>query len=169
MQKYISLFFSVLLFLTACQSEKQPKGVLNEKDMVSLLLDIHLTDGTVYQVPQVPDSMYKYSSQKYVALFKRHHTTDAAYKTSLKYYSKQPERIQAMYSKLETIIKAKVDSLNKVTAADAAKAAKAASAKAVAAAKLKADSVRAAKPPIHTSEPLTPKLPFKKRALKKIN
>lgn len=122
MQKYISLFFSVLLFLTACQSEKQPKGVLNEKDMVSLLLDIHLTDGTVYQVPQVPDSLYKYSSQKYVALFKRHHTTDAAYKTSLKYYSKQPERILAIYSKIETIIKAKVDSLNKVTAAEAAKA-----------------------------------------------
>lgn len=122
MQKYISLFFSVLLFLTACQSEKQPNGVLNEKDMVSLLLDIHLTDGTVYQVPQVPDSLYKYSSQKYVALFKRHHTTDAAYKTSLKYYSKQPERILAIYSKIETIIKAKVDSLNKVTAAEAAKA-----------------------------------------------
>lgn len=122
MQKYISLFFSVLLFLTACQSEKQPKGVLNEQDMVSLLLDIHLTDGSVYQVPQVPDSLYKYSSQKYVALFKRHHTTDAVYKTSLKYYTKQPERIQAMYSKLETIIKAKVDSLNKVTAAEAAKA-----------------------------------------------
>jgi hypothetical protein len=123
MQKYITLFFSVLLFLTACQNQKQPKGVLNEKDMISLLLDIHITDGSVYQVPQVPDSLYKYSSQKYVALFKRHHTTDAVYKTSLKYYSKQPERIQAMYSKLEAIIKAKVDSLNKVTAAEAAKAA----------------------------------------------
>ncbi|MFA6245737.1 MAG: DUF4296 domain-containing protein [Mucilaginibacter sp.] len=122
MQKYISLFFSVLLFLTACQSEDRPKGVLNEKDMISLLLDIHLTDGSVYQVPQVPDSLYKYSSQKYVALFKRHHTTDAVYKTSLKYYSTQPEKIQDIYSKIEAIIKAKVDSLNKVTAAEAAKA-----------------------------------------------
>lgn len=122
MQKYISLFFSVLLFLTACQSNELPKGVLKEKDMINLLIDLHITDGAVYQVPQVPDSMYKYSSAKYVALFKRHHTTDAAYKTSLKYYSKQPETIQAMYDKIETIIKAKVDSLNKVTAA-AAKAA----------------------------------------------
>jgi len=122
MQKYISLFFSVLLFLTACQSEDRPKGVLNEKDMISLLLDIHLTDGSVYQVPQVPDSMYKYSIQKYVALFKRHHTTDAVYKKSLKYYSTQPEKIQDIYSKIEAIIKAKVDSLNKVTAAEAAKA-----------------------------------------------
>jgi hypothetical protein len=122
MQKYISLFFSVLLFLTACQSQEPPKGVLNENDMLNLLLDIHITDGSVYQVPQVPDSLYKYSSTKYVALFKRHHTTDAVYKTSLKYYSKQPEQIQAIYAKLETIIKAKVDSLNKVTAA-AAKAA----------------------------------------------
>ena len=122
MQKYISLFFSVLLFLTACQSEDLPKGVLKEKDMLNLLLDVHLTDGEVYQVPQVPDSLYKYSSAKYVALFKRHHTTDAVYKASLKYYTKQPERIQAMYNQLEVILKAKVDSLNKVTAAESAKA-----------------------------------------------
>lgn len=125
MQKYISLFFSVLLFLTACKSKELPKDVLNEKDMLNLMLDIHLTDGTVYQVPQVPDSLYKYSSAKFVALFKRHHTTDAVYKASLKYYSKQPEQIQAMYGQLETIIKAKIDSLNKVTAAEAAKASKA--------------------------------------------
>jgi hypothetical protein len=122
MQKYISLFFSVLLFLTACKSNKQPKDVLNEKDMLNLMLDIHITDGSVYQVPQVPDSLYKYSSAKYVALFKRHHTTDAVYKTSLKYYTTKPEQIQAMYGQLETIIKAKMDSLNKVTAAAAIKA-----------------------------------------------
>jgi hypothetical protein len=128
MQKYISLFFSVLLFLTACKSEEVPKGVLKEKDMMNLLVDLHITDGAVYQIPQVPDSMFKYSSAKYVALFKRHHTTDAAYKTSLKYYSKQPERIQAMYNKIEVIIKAKVDSINKVTAADAKAASKAAAA-----------------------------------------
>lgn len=125
MQKYISLFFSVLLFLTACQSNELPKGVLKEKDMINLLIDLHITDGAVYQVPQVPDSMYKYSSAKYVALFKRHHTTDAAYKTSLKYYSKQPETIQAMYDKIEIIIKAKVDSLNKANAAAAKAASKA--------------------------------------------
>jgi hypothetical protein len=123
MQKYISLFFSVLLFLTACKSKELPKDVLNEQEMISLMLDIHLTDGTVYQVPQVPDSLYKYSSAKFAALFKRHHTTDAVYKKSLKYYTKQPEKIQAMYTQLETLIKAKIDSLNKVSAAAAAKSA----------------------------------------------
>jgi hypothetical protein len=149
MQKYISLFFSVLLFLTACKSNELPKDVLNEKDMLNLMLDIHLTDGTVYQVPQVPDSLYKYSSAKFVALFKKHHTTDAVYKTSLKYYSKQPEKIQDMYNKLETIIKGKIDSLNKVTAAEAIKAA--AKAKPVVPTGHKSDSV--ARPTIAKPQP----------------
>jgi hypothetical protein len=52
MQKYISLFFSVLLFLTACKSNDVPDGIIKEKEMISLLTDVHLTDGAIYTVPQ---------------------------------------------------------------------------------------------------------------------
>jgi hypothetical protein len=116
MQKYISLFFSVLLFLTACNNEKPPKDVLDQKAMISLLTDVHLTDGTIYTVPQVPDSMYKYAHAKFVEVFKKHHTTDAVFKNSLKYYSKRPEQIQEIYTQVEASIKAKIDSVNKPAA-----------------------------------------------------
>jgi hypothetical protein len=113
MQKYISLFFSVLLFLSACSSDGPPKGILEEKAMIGLLTDIHLTDGTIYTVPQLPDSMYKYAHAKFAEVFKRHHTTDAVFKQSLKYYSKHPELIQDMYAQIEASVKAKIDSVNK--------------------------------------------------------
>jgi hypothetical protein len=113
MQKYISLFFSVLLYLTACQSSSVPDGVIKEQEMISLLTDIHITDGSIYTVPQMPDSLYKYGSAKYVAVFKKHHTTDAIFKKSLKYYTTQPEQLQDMYNKIDGILKAKIDSTNK--------------------------------------------------------
>ncbi|MCQ6956583.1 DUF4296 domain-containing protein [Mucilaginibacter aquariorum] len=112
MQKYISLFFSVLLYLTACKSNDVPNGIIEEKEMISLLTDVHITDGAIYSLPQIPDSLYKYGRDKYVAVFKKHHTTDDQFQKSLKYYTTQPDRLQEMYNKIDVIIKAKIDSIN---------------------------------------------------------
>jgi hypothetical protein len=112
MQKYISLFFSVLLYLTACKSNDVPDGIIKEKEMISLLTDVHITDGVIYTLPQVPDSLYKYGRDKYIAVFKKHHTTDDQFQKSLKYYSLHPDKLQEMYGKIDAIIKAKIDSVN---------------------------------------------------------
>ena len=116
MQKYITLFFSVLLYLAACKSETTPKGVITEPQMVNLLIDLHIVDGSIYTVPQVPDSLYKYASAKYVQLFKKHHTTAEVFKKSFKYYTSQPDKLQDMYTKVDVVIKAKIDSLNRANA-----------------------------------------------------
>jgi hypothetical protein len=114
MHKYIILFFSVLVFLTACRNEGPPVDVIKEPQMIKLLTDIHLVDGQLYAVQQTPDSLYKYGANKYIAVFKKHHTTDAAFKKSLKYYSTQPELIQAMYDTIQKKMQFKIDSLSKV-------------------------------------------------------
>ncbi|MFD0764848.1 DUF4296 domain-containing protein [Mucilaginibacter lutimaris] len=115
MQKYISLFFLGLICLTACESKEVPRDVIPEQQMISLLTDLHLTDGALYVVPQMPDSLYKYGRAKYDAVFKKHHTTDAEFKKSFKYYSTHPDQVQDMYVKIDAIIKAKIDSTNKAS------------------------------------------------------
>ncbi|MCO5934958.1 DUF4296 domain-containing protein [Mucilaginibacter sp. RB4R14] len=115
MQKYISLFFLGLICLTACKRNSVPNDIIQEQQMISLLTDIHLTDGAIYSAPQVPDSLYKYGRAKYDAVFKKHHTTDAEFKKSLKYYSVHPEQVQDMYNKIDAVIKAKIDSINKAS------------------------------------------------------
>jgi hypothetical protein len=113
MHKYIILFFLVSLFLASCGSNDTPEGILKKPQMLSLLTDIHILDGELYNVPQQSDSLYKYGTNKYKALFKRHHTTDAQFRKSLDFYSKQPEVIQEMYDSLAGIVQKKIDSLNK--------------------------------------------------------
>ncbi|MBK0381089.1 DUF4296 domain-containing protein [Mucilaginibacter segetis] len=115
MKKYIALFFSVSLFLVSCSDDKTPAGIINEQQMTSLLTDIHLIDGELYNISQTPDSLYKYGTPRYKALFKKYKVTDSIFKKSLEYYSRKPEVIQGMYDKISDNIKAKTDSLNKVS------------------------------------------------------
>jgi len=67
MRKYNSLFFSVLIFLVACGGDKIPKEIIGGDKMVQLLTEVHIIDGSMYNVMQVPDSLYKYGSGKYLA------------------------------------------------------------------------------------------------------
>ncbi|AMR33024.1 hypothetical protein A0256_17160 [Mucilaginibacter sp. PAMC 26640] len=113
MHKHIILFFSVLLFLTACGGDKTPDGIIPEPQMTSLLTDVHLADGALYTIPQVPDSLYKYGTAKYVAVFKKHRVTAQQFDKSFKYYTTQPEQLADIYNQIAANIKNKTDSLNK--------------------------------------------------------
>ncbi|MBD1392136.1 DUF4296 domain-containing protein [Mucilaginibacter glaciei] len=114
MPKYITLFFSVLLIIAGCSNDGPPPGVLPKENMINLLMDIHLVDGQLYAIPQQQDSIYKYGTARYQAVFKQYHTNDANFKKSLNYYAKQPEVIQAMYDAIQVKVKFKIDSLTKV-------------------------------------------------------
>lgn len=112
MQKYISLFFSVLLFAT-CKQEGPPPDTIEEKKMVRLLTDLHIADGELYTIAPVNDSLYKYGREKYVTLFKNYHVSEDQFKKSYRYYALQPEKIQAIYDGVSKALKAKLDSINK--------------------------------------------------------
>ena len=113
MHKYIILFFLGLLLSTACSDSSTPKDVLDKPQMLSLLTDVHIIDGELYNVAQQPDSLYKFGTNKYKAVFKKHHTNDAQFRKSLEYYTRQPEVIQDIYDTLTVIIQRKIDSTNK--------------------------------------------------------
>jgi hypothetical protein len=114
MRKYKILFFSVLLFLAACSGDKIPDNIIKPEQMTSLLLQIHLADGTLYTVTQIPDSLYKYGTARYQALFKKFDTDSLSFKRSYRYYSLHPELLTVMYDKITANLKQKVDSLTKL-------------------------------------------------------
>ncbi len=121
MRKHIILFFSALLLLFACKQGSAPKGIIDEDEMVHLLTDIHIIDGSLALEPGT-DSLYKFGTGRYVYLFKQYHTDSAQFKKSVKYYTTQPEEMMKMYDEINKLLQAKTDSLNKVIAAEALKA-----------------------------------------------
>jgi len=114
MRKHIILFFSALLLFTACKFDKTPAGVIKQDKMTNLLIAVHLVDGSIYNIDPNPDSLYKFGTARYAAMFKRFHTDSAQFNRSLKYYSKHPDQLQTMYTEIIKTLTKKQDSLNKV-------------------------------------------------------
>ena len=113
MHKYIALFFSVSLLLFSCNGDNTPKGIIKHKEMTSLLTEVHLVDGRMSGIFQAADSLTKYGSVRYDALFKRYHTDSVTFNKSLKYYASQPAEMAKMYDDILANLKFKTDSLNK--------------------------------------------------------
>ncbi len=118
MQKYIALFFSVSVCLFACNGNRPSGDILNPQRMTALLTDVHIVDGHMYSMIQNPDTLYKYGTGRYVALFKKHGTDSSQFINSLKYYASKPTQLLPIYDQVLANLKQKSDSLNKLQAAE---------------------------------------------------
>lgn len=114
MRKHIFLFFLALIFLTACNNGT-PKGIIERDRMVKLMIDVHIIDGTIYNLNEATsDTLYKYGSDKFNKLFKSYQTDSTQFKKSLEYYTQRPEIMSKMYVDIMATLQAKTDSLVKV-------------------------------------------------------
>jgi hypothetical protein len=84
--------------------------------MISLLTEVHIADGNMYSVKQEPDSLYKFGTGQFLALFKKYRTNSLQFKKSMKYYADRPTELDGMYTQVIQNLKKKTDSLNKVQA-----------------------------------------------------
>ena len=121
MHKYKILFFSLTLLLFACGGRSIPKDVIQPDRMTALLTEMHIADGSMYNVMQLPDSLYKYGTDRYLIVFKRFQTDSVQFKKSMRYYTSDPELLTKIYDQITTNLKQKSDSLNKVNQAQVAK------------------------------------------------
>jgi hypothetical protein len=114
MRKHNIWFFSALLFLVAC-SDNVPDGVIEQDKMANLLVDVHIVDGSLYNINNpVADSLYKYGINKYLKVFKDHKTDSTQFEKSIKYYALHQEKLEEMYAVINEKLKFKLDSINKV-------------------------------------------------------
>lgn len=141
MRKHLLLFFSALLFIVACSGNKRDGSIIDPDKMVLILTDIHLVDGSM-MIYGMSDSLYKYGTNRYSLIFKKHGIDSASFNKSLKYYSGEPDEIIKIYDSVDKLLTAKSDSISKVQAAKTKLEAKRNEAKAKAEQKRKADSLK---------------------------
>lgn len=115
MRKHNILFFLALLFFGACIGSTVPDGIIKPDKMTNLMVDVHIVDGSIYDIDtQVADSLYKYGINRYLKVFKNHHTDSLQFRKSMEYYSLHTEQLEEMYAEITKILQAKNDSINKI-------------------------------------------------------
>jgi hypothetical protein len=114
MKNKISFSFIILTLIIACQKrpEKIPDQVLNQKEMTSLLMDLHLAQSALSAMPTSdtitqPQSTFsppkKYSMDDYVLyILKQHNIDTSVFKKSLKFYGERPELLEEVYDSVIT-------------------------------------------------------------------
>ena len=113
MRIYNVLFFLIPIFLFSCGT-KAPNGILDHQQMTGLLVDLHIVDGSLFEVAQDPDSLFKYGVNEYQYVFKQHKTDSTQFEKSFKYYTNKPDQLFEIYEEVTKVIKAKSDSAIKI-------------------------------------------------------
>ncbi len=111
--KNLLALFCGLIFFASCTSKDAPENLIGKKDIVNVLIDMHLADASIDYVYN-SDSMLIFAKSKYNYIFDKYHTDSAAFSQSLDYYSKDSERFAKIYQGV-------LDSLEKINKPEVAK------------------------------------------------
>lgn len=113
------LIFPLLLVLLACSGNNLPDGVLTKKQMVPIIVDIHLSEAInaqKYNISMIRDSL---PEDLYLSICKKHQLDRAVIEKSLHYYGKHTREYIPIYEEVlnvlsEMDVKAKSDTLRPV-------------------------------------------------------
>lgn len=92
------ILFSVLLL--SCVSENIPDWVLDEDQMVTVLIDIQLTEGKVSSLPISYDSSQVLYSLLEKDVFADHGVTDSVFTQSMLYYLEDADKMDRIYARV---------------------------------------------------------------------
>lgn len=99
MRKMLILLF-VAGFGWACSDadqEKTPEHLLSEREMALVLIDAHLGEAGLLQIPRDRDSNQAYFARYMEQVYKRHKVDSTAFRESYAYYARDPKKIDAIY------------------------------------------------------------------------
>lgn len=105
MRKLLSIA-CILIFGFGCQENEKPEYLISKDQLVSILVDIHVTEGIASSLPVPYDSSQVIYSLLERDVFEKHEVSDSVFTKSLIFYLKDPALMDEVYGRV-------VDSLSK--------------------------------------------------------
>jgi hypothetical protein len=97
---FMPLGCMLFLYALACQQEQRPKGILSEKEMVSVLAEIYLVEEKVGRMGIARDSIDKIFYQFKNRIFSNVGVSDSVFIRSMNYYMEHPDKLEQIYTAL---------------------------------------------------------------------
>lgn len=101
MRTILTIGMAVIL-LASCEQKmpKRPSNVLDEDQMVSVMVDMHLVETAQNLKVIEPDSTNSEYNRLFESIFVSHGITKARFDSSLYYYSTQTDQMNVIYDKV---------------------------------------------------------------------
>ena len=87
----------IIALLVSCGGK--PKGVLSEKEMVAVITDLNLAEGTL-SVAGISWTNKQEKEAYYNSVFEKHNITLAQLDTSFVWYARTPAKLEDIYEKI---------------------------------------------------------------------
>lgn len=110
-------FFLLTFWLIACGSDDKPKDLIAEDKMAKVLTEIHILEAQINNLhfQHEDSSVYVYQKMK-VKLLKTFDLDSATFKSSLKYYTLNPDKMKGIYSEVKKLLEVKKKQIQAKTA-----------------------------------------------------
>ena len=110
-RKLIILSILPLFFLASCQRDKPDKGLLGKKEIIPLLVDLHLVYAIQSSVDFRQISREVDSVDVYTYIFEKHGVSKVVFDSSIAWYSRHPEIFTEIYDEVVMDLTQKQDSI----------------------------------------------------------
>jgi len=97
-------FLAVLLLVCACSSKDKkteiPENIIPPDSMVSILVDFHLVEASVFQGQKIHEDINEVTNSRYKFIFKKHKINRKQLSESLMFYSEHMKDLETIYKQV---------------------------------------------------------------------
>lgn len=90
----------LLVCTPSCKQKRKPEGVLSEKEMVRVLIEIYLAEEKVNRIGLTRDSVDKIFPKFREKVFSKVNVRDSVFIKSMDYYMANPDKLEHIYATL---------------------------------------------------------------------
>jgi len=98
MRKVLIVLVTILVF--ACSGNRTPNGIMSEKEITPILVEIHLAEGIYAQRYLEKITRENYQEDLYLSVLKKFKCDRKVFEASLLYYGKYPEKYKLVYDEV---------------------------------------------------------------------
>jgi hypothetical protein len=98
MRYFLTILMAILAF--SCSNNKIPKGILSDKEITPILIELHLAEAIYTQRYSLEITRENYQEDLYLTILKKYKLDRTAFEASVLYYGKHPDKYKPIYDEV---------------------------------------------------------------------
>jgi len=98
MRYFLTILMAIMAF--SCSNNKTPKGILSDKEITPILIELHLAEAIYTQRYAEEITRQNYQEDLYLTILKKHKLDRNAFEASVLYYGKHPDKYKPIYDEV---------------------------------------------------------------------